>query len=238
MTEPGAPALVRVARTPADWEAVRSLCCRTGNAGDPIDRARWPLFAELWIGPYQRLVPEWTYVAEVGRAGRRLPHRLPGHRGVPARPAVPGHAPAAVPGSPAGATRGTATPGGSVRLALRLHRGVESRLAPGLPAGLTETHPAHLHMNVEAECRRRGIGVALIERYARDLGAAGVPGIHLFCGAAPRPFYARNGFTELAALEVSPGRWVYALGRRLGRRDRLRDAGGRPAAEAVTAGGA
>ena len=106
-----------------------------------------------------------------------------------------------------------------MRLVLRLHRGVESRLASRLPARLTETYPAHLHMNVEAECRRRGIGVALIERYAGDLDTAGVPGIHLFCGAAPRPFYARSGFTELAAVEVSPGRWVYALGRRLGRRD-------------------
>ena len=59
------PALVRVARSAEDWADVRSLCCRTGNGGDPIDRKRWPLFAELWIGPYQRLVPDWTYVAEV-----------------------------------------------------------------------------------------------------------------------------------------------------------------------------
>ena len=61
---PDAPVLVRVARTAADWQAVRTLCCQTGNGGDPIDPARWPLFGDLWIGPYQRLVPEWTYVAE------------------------------------------------------------------------------------------------------------------------------------------------------------------------------
>jgi predicted N-acetyltransferase YhbS len=71
-------------------------------------------------------------------------------------------------------------------------------------------------MNVEAEYRRRRIGAALIERYARDLVAAGVPGVHLYCGAAPRPFYARNAFADVAALEVSPGRWIYTLGRRLG----------------------
>jgi len=63
--DPGASVLVRAAKSPADWQAVRSLCCRTGNGGDPIDPTRWPLFAELWIGPYQRLVPEWTYVAEM-----------------------------------------------------------------------------------------------------------------------------------------------------------------------------
>ena len=76
-------------------------------------------------------------------------------------------------------------------------------------------YPAHLHMNVDAEYRRRGIGAVLIERYARELGAARVPGVHLFCGAEPRPFYARNGFTELAALELRGGRWVYVMGRRL-----------------------
>jgi GNAT superfamily N-acetyltransferase len=70
-------------------------------------------------------------------------------------------------------------------------------------------------MNVEPGYRGRGIGAALIERYARDLQAAAVPGIHLFCGPAPRSFYARNGFTEIAALEVSPGQRVYTLGRRL-----------------------
>jgi GNAT superfamily N-acetyltransferase len=104
----------------------------------------------------------------------------------------------------------------AVRLALRLGRGVESRLAPRLPAGFTETHPAHLHMNVDAEYRRRGIGALLIERYTRDLVQARVPGVHLFCGAEPRPFYARNGFTDLAALELGPGRAVYPMGRRLG----------------------
>jgi predicted N-acetyltransferase YhbS len=70
-------------------------------------------------------------------------------------------------------------------------------------------------MNVEAECRRHGIGVALLRRYVQDLSARGVPGIHLFCGAGPRAFYERNGFTEMAAVELAPGRWVYTLGCRL-----------------------
>jgi GNAT superfamily N-acetyltransferase len=217
MTEPGAPVLVRVARTPADWQAVRSLCCRSGNGGDPIDRARWPLFAELWIGAYQRLVPEWTYVAETeGRVVGYLtgcPDTAAFRRARRFRVTLP-----LLIGIACGRYAWNSDARRTVRLALRLHRGVESRLAPGLPAGFTETHPAHLHMNVESECRRRGIGAVLIERYARDLGAAGVPGIHLLCGAAPRPFYARNGFTDVAALEVSPGLWVYTLGRRLGNR--------------------
>ena len=212
--ERGAPPLVRVAKTAADWQTVRNLCCRTGNGGDPIDPVRWPLFAELWIGPYQRLAPDWTYVAEadgqvVGyltgcpdtaafRQARRLRVTLRLLVAIACRRYTWN----------ADARR-------TVELALRLRRDAESRLAAGLPSGLTRTHPAHLHMNVEAEYRRQGTGAALIARYARDLGAAGVPGIHLFCGAAPRRFYARHGFTDLAGCEVSPGRWVYALGRRL-----------------------
>jgi GNAT superfamily N-acetyltransferase len=212
--ERGAPPFVRVATTAADWRAVRSLCCRTGNGGDPIDLARWPLFAELWIGPYQRLAPEWTYVAEADggvigyltgcpdTAGFRRARQL---RVTPrllvaiACRRYPWNADARR----------------LVELTLRLRRDAESRLAASLPTGLIRTYPAHLHMNVEAEYRRHGIGAALIARYVRDLSAAGVPGIHLFCGAAPRPFYARHGFTDLAGYEVSPGRWVYALGRRL-----------------------
>jgi GNAT superfamily N-acetyltransferase len=214
--EPLAPVLVRVATTPADWQAVRSLCCRTGNGGDPIDPARWPLFAELWIGPYQRLAPDWTYVAEgegrvlgyltgcpdtaAFRRGRRVRVMPPLLIAIACRRYA----------WDVDARR-------TVRLALGLRRAAESRLAARLPGGLLGTHPAHLHMNVETEHRGRGIGAALIERFARDLEATGVPGIHLFCGEVPRPFYAGRGFAELGALEVSPGRWVYAMGRRLDR---------------------
>jgi GNAT superfamily N-acetyltransferase len=210
----GDATLVRVAASTADWEGVRRVCCRSGNGGNPIDRARWPLFAELWIGPYQRLAPAWTYLAEakggiVGyltgcpdtaalRRARRLRFTLP----LLARIAF---------GRYAWNTDARRT----VQLALCLRRGLESRLAPELPAGFSRAYPAHLHMNVEAEHRGRGIGAALIERYARDLQAATVPGIHVFCGPAPRSFYTRNGFTDIAAIEIAPGRRVYTLGRRL-----------------------
>jgi GNAT superfamily N-acetyltransferase len=212
--EPAGAVLIRVARTPGDWQAVRSLCCRTGNGGASIDPARWPLFAELWVGPYQRLAPEWTYVAE---AGSRVVGYLTGCPDTAAfRRARRFRVTLPLLGAIAcGRYAWNADARRTVGLALRLSSGMESRLATGRPGGFTRTHPAHLHMNVETEYRRQGIGAALIERYARDLTAAGVPGIHLFCGAAPRAFYARNGFVDLAALEISPGRWVYTLGRRL-----------------------
>jgi GNAT superfamily N-acetyltransferase len=159
-------------------------------------------------------VPEWTYVAETGdrvvgyltgcpdtaafRRARRFRVTLPLLAGIAF-----------------GRYAWNVDARRTVELAFRLRTGTESRLASGMPEGLTRTYPAHLHMNVEAEHRGRGTGAALIERYALDLRAAGVPGIHLLCGPGPRAFYARNGFADLAVLEVSPGRPVYTLGRRL-----------------------
>ena len=206
--------VVRVARTAAEWQAVRTLCCETGDAGNPIDPVRWPLFADLWIGPYQRLLPDWTYVAEAdGRIVGYLtgcPDTVAFRRARRFRVMLP-----LLIGIALGRYGWTPDARRTLRLVLRLGRGVESRLAPSLPAGFEHTYAAHLHMNVDAKDRRRGVGARLIERYARDLGQARVSGVHLFCGAEPRPFYARNGFTELAALELGPGRGVYVMGLRL-----------------------
>ena len=215
MAEPSVPVLVRGPRTAADWQAVRTLCCQTGNGGSPIERVRWPLFADLWIGPYQRLIPKWTYVAaDESRIVGYLtgcPDTAAFRRARRFRVTLPLLVKIA-----SGRYGWTSDARRTVRLALRLGQGVESRLAPRLPAGFAHTHPAHLHMNVDAGYRRRGVGALLIERYTRDLGEAGVPGVHLFCGAEPRPFYARNGFTDLAALELASGLAVYVMGRRLG----------------------
>src|SRR6185312_12630729 len=128
----GAPALVRVAKSPADWQAVRNLCCRTGNGGDPIDPARWPLFAELWVGPYQRLAPEWTYVAEMdGRVVGYLtgcPDTAAFRRARRFRVTLPLLVAIACRRFPWNADARRA-----VRMALRLDRGLESRLAPAQP---------------------------------------------------------------------------------------------------------
>ncbi|MET0638860.1 MAG: GNAT family N-acetyltransferase [Hyphomicrobium sp.] len=64
---------------------------------------------------------------------------------------------------------------------------------------LTKRFPAHLHINVDAHHRGRGLGGRLISRFAADAAAVGVPGIHVVTDAEARNvgFYNRNGFAEV-----------------------------------------
>lgn len=57
--------------------------------------------------------------------------------------------------------------------------------------------PAHLHVNVRPGFRDRGVGRALVDRFAEDCRAARLPGLHLVTGVFARnvSFYQRAGFT-------------------------------------------
>ncbi len=80
----------------------------------------------------------------------------------------------------------------------------------------TRDYPAHLHINLTAGCRGRGIGSALIEAFAQDAARAGAPGVHVVTGKDMRNvgFYTRNGFREIGATMWN-GREIVCLGRRL-----------------------
>ena len=84
-------------------------------------------------------------------------------------------------------------------------------------AHLTKAFPAHLHVNLSAAFRNRGIGGALIERFAVDARRAGAPGVHVVTsrGARNIAFYNRNGFKE-AGVHGTGGREVVFLARALG----------------------
>ncbi len=68
-------------------------------------------------------------------------------------------------------------------------------------ASLTKKYPAHLHVNLGAAFRNRGLGGDLIERFATEAGKAGAPGVHVVTsrGARNIAFYNRNGFVEAGA---------------------------------------
>jgi GNAT superfamily N-acetyltransferase len=74
--------------------------------------------------------------------------------------------------------------------------------------------PAHLHLNLTAAARGQGLGPRLIDAFAADVGAAGLPGLHVVTGAAMRNvgFYERNGFLSIASTPRGAGEVVF-LGR-------------------------
>jgi GNAT superfamily N-acetyltransferase len=204
--------IVRAARTAADWMAVRELCCLTGDAGAPIAPARWPFFAECWIGPYQRLRPAWTLVAEQeGRLCGYLtgcPDTRAFRRARWVRATLPLLLALAL-----GRYRWSRETGRFARRALGLERGPERCLRAVLPEPPEARFPAHLHMNVEAAARRRGVGAALLEAFLGHRAARGVGGVHVVCGGDARRYYQARGFADLGAVEFRPGVAVYALGR-------------------------
>jgi Acetyltransferases len=72
--------------------------------------------------------------------------------------------------------------------------------------------PAHLHVNVRPGYRDRGVGRTLVDAYAEDCRAEGLPGVHLVTAVFARnvDFYRRAGFTD--AIQRGP---LLFLGRHL-----------------------
>ena len=83
-------------------------------------------------------------------------------------------------------------------------------------AAASRQFPAHLHINLSPRFRSRGIGAALIARFAADAAAAGVRGVHVVTSADARNvhFYERVGFSLRARTTVN-GRDLVFLGREL-----------------------
>ena len=188
------------------------MSCQTGNGGEPIAQERWEFFAQVWIAPYQRVVPDWTYVGvsgdkvvgyltgcpNTGKFRRRkfflcdLPHIVR-----------------------IGARLMTATRDerSYLRRVVGLARGPEELFPGSLQHLLEREYPAHLHVNVESGFRQQGIGRQLLTNYLADLHQARISGVHLHCGARPLEFYRRMGFHELGHVGYG-GVDVYALGLR------------------------
>jgi len=61
----------------------------------------------------------------------------------------------------------------------------------------TAKYPAHLHLNIQAACRRQGLGRRLIEAFLRQLRQLGIPGVHLkttSLNTAAGRLYEKMGF--------------------------------------------
>jgi GNAT superfamily N-acetyltransferase len=202
---------IRASLSREDWAYARELCARTGKAGDAIARERWPFFGELWVGPYEKLCPEWSYVADGsgGRMGyltgcpdtrsfnrrKKLLFDLPLYLRCRAGAFVPN----------ADRARFEA------RFAGR-EVSPDDTFDPRMTEAVIREFPAHLHVNLEASARGSGLGRRLIDRFREDLAAIGVRGVHLTCGDKPLPFYRKVGFAEIDRIEYRPGVFVHRLG--------------------------
>jgi ribosomal protein S18 acetylase RimI-like enzyme len=79
-----------------------------------------------------------------------------------------------------------------------------------------QAFPGQLHINLAVEARSQGIGRRLVEAFAAQSQAAGVPGIHIVTRATSRnvSFYERAGF-EHHGVATWNGKRIVFLGRRL-----------------------
>ena len=195
------------------WEEIRTLCCRTGDNGSPIAQERWEFFAKLWIEPYKRLLPEWTYVALSEESVVGYLTGCPDSRKFARTKAWRMTLPLLLQIT-FGRYRHTPGAHGFVRLTLGLSPKAEGRFSRELRCSIEVDYPAHLHVNVDAGYRRMGIGRRLMESYFDDLRSCGVVGIHLFCGADPVKFYRLLGF-EILEIAQFRGASIFSLGRKL-----------------------
>lgn len=195
----------------SDWPAIRELCCRTADGGKGVPEERWPFFGEYWVGPYEALLPGWAYAA---RSGERLAGYLtgcPDSLGYQARAWLAHRVPLFI-----RAARKDFGESPDAKRFLARFLGLDPfPFGPVFLYKLYRAYPAHLHVNVEAGFRGKGVGKALVDRFLEDLRGRACPGVHLFCGPGPVPFYRKLGL-EPCAETIKRGRPVFCLVRRLG----------------------
>lgn len=182
---------------PRDAEAVHRICVATGDAGESVRPilSDPDLVAYVFADPYLLLQPEMAFVAE--------------DEGV-----VVGYVVAALDseefyarwqlewsprfGASHPASRWTDARNGDSQLRAFLHR---PRLM--LPCDL-DRYPSHLHINLLAAARRRGVGRALLYTVFHELARAGSPGVQLGVRAtngAAHAFYRATGMHQLVSDE-------------------------------------
>ncbi len=167
-----------------DWPAIAGICADTGRQGNPVDDGEREAFAEHWVGPYRDLRPDWTFVAvENGKVIGYL-------TGCPDTMAFE-----------------------KERRARKPLPDSREFFTPAVRVKLWNEHPAHLHMNVQAAFRRRGLGAAMLRAFFADLRKAGVPSAHVICGPTGKPAWVSMAFRVEAEVEAVPGIVVSALSR-------------------------
>lgn len=193
------PIKIRKAAQPADWLAIRELCCLTGNSGAPIERERFDFFGELWVGPYQYCLPDWAYVAT---RDDKVVGYLTGCPNTPLFELV--KITRFHPRVLAQLARGKFERNADVRRYLRrltpFERSPVESFSRDTRFLIDERYPAHLHVNLAADARGGGAGRRLVDAFTADLSREGIAGVHIHCGEKPVPFYEALGFKHLDSI--------------------------------------
>jgi GNAT superfamily N-acetyltransferase len=192
---------------PSDRDALYDICVRTADAGADA-RGRFTddeLWGDLFAGPYAYLEPHLTFVVDDGTGqavgyvvGTADTATFVKRYAAEWIPLLDGKYP--VPPPP---------PRTAEQDMIALHHHPERMLVPGV-----EGFPAHLHIDLLPEHQRKGLGRALIERFAATVDAPGVHLAMLTRNTPARAFYDRIGFEVLPVPD--PGELTY-LGLRTGR---------------------
>lgn len=198
-------------KNPAWWSDIRDICCATGNAGNPIDKVRWDFFSEQWVGPYQKILPGWTYVVLSGESVVGYLTGCPNTRRFAMFKKIFFDF-VLVLKIIFGRFQSNNDTKRFLRRFFRIEQGPEDSFAPETLLHVYKRYPAHLHMNLLSTARGKGAGRQLINAFAKDLQERKITGIHLFCGEEARKFYLKMGFTDIAQVEFRPHVNVYLMG--------------------------
>jgi len=177
---------------PADRQAVHAIGADTAFFGDAVEAELEDrrLFCDLFMAYYTDLEPEHAWVA--CREDRVIGFLLGCLDGKRQRRALLWRIVPQVLGRLA--RRGYRLGRLTRRFAWALVGAwVRGEVTPSFDAG----YPAHLHLNVAAPWRGRGIGRSLLEAYLGQLRALAVPGVHLTTTSrneAACRLYERSGF--------------------------------------------
>jgi len=188
------------------WASVREICCLTGSDGNPIERERWGLFSDYWVGPYERLLRDWTQVAWIPGGTAPVIGYLTG---------CPNSGPFELARSSifvpwlfsrilTGFYPFDRDVVRTLRRESRIERSPWETFSSSARDLVSRSYPAHLHMNLRSEWRGRGIGEGLMHRFLVELRAQGTPGLYLLCGEGPLKFYFRQHFSVLEKVHFGP----------------------------------
>lgn len=204
--------MIQKPKNKRDWLEIRRICCETGKSGAPVEQTRWRFFGEHWIGPYQRVMPEWTWIAihennsvigyltgcpdtKALNRKRILRFDLPLvlsilHKRYPINTDVKRY----------------------LKRRFGLEKAPDQFFPENVHSMLKTLYPAHLHINLDEKARGSGVGRKLVEAYFEALREKRICGVHVFCGDGPVRFYERLGFHNLHTIEFRPGINVHCMG--------------------------